>query len=165
MIVAAQGNGAAMGRRALIGGVLEHVARAVHAWPLAVPQAEHAIVFWVGQHAHLLATPDGGRGKVLVDAWLEMDVVFVQMLAGTPQRQVVAAQRRAAIAGDEGGGLQPRRTVPARLQDGQTHQRLDARQIHTPIEAGVFVVQRHRGAGGGLAARGLIEGGFLAGNR
>jgi hypothetical protein len=165
VVVAAQRDGAAVFGGALVGGVLQHVARAVHAWALAVPEAKHAIEFRLRQHADLLAAPYGGGGQVLVDARLEVDGIFVEVLLGAPKRQVVAAERRAAIAGDESGSVQPGGAVPADLQDGQAHQGLNAGEIHPAIEAGVFVVQRDGGRARGGAGNRLIQRRFLARDR
>ena len=72
-----------------------------------------------GEQVDLLRAPDRGRGQVLVDAGLEHDVVLLEELLGAPQRLVEPAQRRAAVAGDEAGGVQPRREVALALHHRQ----------------------------------------------
>jgi hypothetical protein len=59
-------------------GVAEHVAAAVHARPLAVPHAEHALHPRLGRQGDLLAAPHGGGRHVFVDARLEDDVVLAR---------------------------------------------------------------------------------------
>ena len=94
MIVARHHQHAAMRRGASGVGVLEHVATAVHARPLAIPHAEHAVVTRAGKQVDLLRAPDRGGGQVLVDAGLELDMVRLQVLGGLPHVLVHAAQRR-----------------------------------------------------------------------
>ena len=77
----------------------------------------------------LLGAPQGGGGEVLVDARLEVDVVLLDEALGLPQRLVEAAQRRAAIAGDEAGGVEAGGEVALALHHRQAHQRLRAGQV------------------------------------
>src|SRR6185437_15310032 len=100
-------------------GVLERIDRAVDARPLAVPDAEHAIDLGAGKQPDLLATPDRGRGKVLVQAGNESDVLGLQERLRAPQRVVVHAKWRAAVAGDETGGVEAGGAVAFALQHGQ----------------------------------------------
>ncbi|MNZ93361.1 hypothetical protein D3C78_1124230 [compost metagenome] len=85
VVVAGDGQHAAMLGCAGHVGVLEHVGAAVHARALAVPDAEHAVeLLGVGIDVELLRAPDGGGGEFFVDAGLEHDVVLGQMLLGGP---------------------------------------------------------------------------------
>ncbi|MCY1357965.1 hypothetical protein D3C81_1247140 [compost metagenome] len=84
VVVAGQHQHAAVLRRPRRVGVLEHVTGAVHARPLAVPHAEHAIEFGIRVHVDLLRAPYRGRGEILVQPGLEHDVVRGQMLLGLP---------------------------------------------------------------------------------
>ena len=59
-------------------GVAEHVAGAVDARALAVPEAEHAVELALAAQLRLLRAPQRGGGDVLVDAGLELDVVLVE---------------------------------------------------------------------------------------
>ena len=75
-------------------GVLEHVAAAIHARALAVPDAEHAIKL-VGARwgkAELLCTPQGGGRQLFVDAGLKDDVLGLEVFLGLDQRLVISAQ-------------------------------------------------------------------------
>ncbi len=121
--------------------VLEHVAAAIHARPLAVPHRIHAIDGRAGEQVGLLRAPDHGRAQVLVEAGLELHPGRLQVLARAPQLQVEAAQRRAAIAGDEAAGVEPRRLVAQPLHQRQPHQRLHAGQVDAPGLAAVLVIQ------------------------
>ena len=82
MIVAHQGQHAAMFRRAREIDVAEDIAAAVDAWTLAVPEREDAVVFAFAAHLGLLRAPDGGRGEILVEARLKQDVVGVEERLG-----------------------------------------------------------------------------------
>ena len=91
---------AAPGRGAGHVGMLEHVRGAVHARALAVPDAEHAVVL-VGarrRKAQLLRAPHGSGRQLLVHPRLKNDVLRLEVLGRLPQRLVIAAQRRAAVA-------------------------------------------------------------------
>ena len=91
--------------------VAEHVAAAVDAGALAVPDADCAIIFGAGRQIELLRAPDRGGREVLVHAGLELDVVLLEMFSGGKKLLVIAAQRRAAVAGDKACGVQPCGTV------------------------------------------------------
>src|SRR6266851_1749543 len=125
------------------GGIsmLEHVASAVDAGTLAVPQGEDAVILSIGKEVGLLAAPHRGRRQILVDAREEADVVLLEEALGLPEVLVEAAQRRAAIAGDESRGVEPGGGVPLPLHHRQANQRLDAREIDTPLVERVFVVE------------------------
>ena len=84
MVVARESNDAAMRMRAEQVGMLERIAGPVHARPLAVPDAEDAVIFRVAEETGLLRSPDGSRGEVLVDTRLEDDMVVLKMLACRP---------------------------------------------------------------------------------
>ena len=105
-------------------GVVEHVAAAIHARPLAVPHGEHAIVFGTGEQVQLLRAPDGGSCEVFVDPGLKHDVVALQMLFRCPEGLVNAAQRAAAITGNESGGIESGGLIAQSLQHGQAYEGL-----------------------------------------
>ncbi len=161
MVVAGHRDDAAVAGGAGHVGVLEDVAAAVHARPLAVPDAEHAVVLLrVRVEVELLRAPDRGRAELLVDAGLEYDVVLGQVLPGRPQRLVVAAQRAAAVAADEAGGVEPGQQVALALQHRQPHQGLHAAhegaaalQRVLVVEAGALDREAH-----GFGQRGIHAG-------
>jgi hypothetical protein len=111
---------------------------------LAVPHAEHAVVFSTLEQIGLLAAPDSGCRQVLVDTGLEMDVVTIQPGARLPHGLIDAAEGGAAVAGNEARGVQPALAVSLMLQNGKAHQRLDARHISAGLVQGVLVVEAHR---------------------
>ena len=111
MVVAHQGEHAAVLRGAGEIGVAEDVAGAVDARALAVPHAEHAVVLALAAQLGLLRAPDGGRGEVLVQAGLEQDVVLIERGLGAHELLVEPAERRAAIARDVAGGVEPGEAV------------------------------------------------------
>ena len=129
VVVAGERDRAALGRSAGEIGVAECVARAVDAGTLAVPDAEHAIDGRAGKAGQMLGAPDRGRGEVLVEAGAEDDVVLLERGAGAPQLDVVAAHRRAAIAGNVAAGVEARRRVAQALLDRQANERLHAGHV------------------------------------
>ncbi len=153
VIVAGEHQHATMLRGAREIGMLEHVAAAVHTRPLAVPHREHAVVLGAGVHVDLLAAPDRGRGQVLVQARPELDVRLGEKLFRAPQRKVERAQRRAAIAGYEAGGVQSGQYVALALQHQQAHQRLNAGHIDAAGLELVFVVESDLAQGVRAAGR------------
>ena len=149
MVVAGQQQHAAMLRGAGEISVAEDVAGAVHARPLAVPHGEDAIVLRVAEQLDLLAAPDRGGRQVLVDPRLEHDLVLLEEALRLPHRLVDAAERRAAIAGDEAGGVEAGGLVALALHHRQADERLGPGQEDPTGFQHVFVVQgdgreRHR---------------------
>src|SRR5689334_20929639 len=111
MVVSRQRENAAMAGGTGRVRVLQRIDGAVHARALAVPDAEHAIDLGTRKQPNLLAAPDRGRSKVLVQAREEGDVLGLQEGFRAPQRVVVHAERRTAVTGDETAGVEPRRAV------------------------------------------------------
>ena len=142
MVVAHQGEHAAMLRRAGEIGVAEDVAGAVDARSLAVPERKHAVMLAFAEQFRLLRAPAGGGGEFLVEAGLEDDVRLGKLLLGPPELQVEAAERRAAIAGNEAGRVQPRAPVALALHQKHAHDRLRARQEDALLAQIELVVER-----------------------
>ena len=149
VIVAGEHQHAAVLRRAGVVRVLEDVAAAVDARPLAVPHREHAVVLRARVEVHLLRAPDRGRREVLVQPGLELDVRALEELLRLPQRLVERAERRAAIAGDEARGVEAGERVALALQDQQPDERLRAGQVDAAGLERVLVVERNVAQGGG----------------
>ncbi len=93
VVVAHRHQHAAVARGAGEVGVAEHVARAVHARPLAVPEAEDAVDLLARIGFDLLGAQHGGGGEVLVDGGQELDLVLGDQLRHAGQFLVHAAQR------------------------------------------------------------------------
>ncbi|MET4760410.1 hypothetical protein ABH970_000782 [Bradyrhizobium ottawaense] len=144
MVVAGKAQHAAVLGGACGIAVTEHVAAAIDAGALAVPDADHPVVFRAGREVKLLRAPDGGGRQILVHAGLELDVVLFEMLAGGKQLLVVAAERRAAITGDEARGVEAAGAVAPDLGHGQADQGLDARGEDMPGFLGVFLIETDR---------------------
>src|SRR5947209_4634659 len=119
----------------------EHVAGAVDARPLAVPHAEHAVVFAFAAQLGLLRTPNRGRREVLVQAGLEENVVLIQRRLGAHELLVKAAERRAAITRDVASRVQPGEPVALLLHEASANQRLIAGDKHAALGKIVFVVE------------------------
>src|SRR6185436_12733031 len=121
--------------------MLEHVAAAIHAGALAVPHREHAVVLGAREEIHLLRAPDRGRGEVLVYPGLELDVMALEVLLRSPEGLVEPAERRAAVAGDEAGRVEPGALVAQALQHHEADQRLGAGQKDPAAVEGVLVLE------------------------
>src|SRR5690606_32072482 len=103
----------------------------------------HAVVLRGAVESDGLGAPDRGRREILVDPAAEHDVVALQELLRRPELLVDAAQRRAAVAGDEAGGVEAGGLVAPALHHRQPRQRLGAGQIDAAFLALVPVVQRY----------------------
>ena len=145
MVVAGQHQHAAVLGGTGVIGVLEDVAAAVDAGALAVPHAEHAVVFRVFEQIRLLRAPDGRGGQVFVQARMEFDVVFIEVFLGLDRRHVDGRHRRTAVTGDVAGRIQASLQIALALQHGQADQRLRARHEGAATLQGVFVVQGNFG--------------------
>ena len=141
VIVATQHQHAAVARAAGVIAVLQRIAGAIDTRALAIPQREHAVIRRFAEFPDLLRAPHRGCGQVLVDARHEADLVLVEEFLRLPQREIVDAERRAAITRDESRGVQPRRTIAPVLHQRQAHQRLRATQVDAPAGGGVLVIQ------------------------
>ena len=154
VVVAGQHEHAAVLRRAGEVGVLEHVAAAVHARTFAVPHREYAIDFGARVQVHLLRAPDRRRGKILVQARLELDVGAVQELLRLPQRLVERAERRTAVTRDEATGVEPGQLVALALQDEKPYECLCAGEVDAAGFELVLVVERDFAQRRGSSCRG-----------
>jgi hypothetical protein len=81
----------------------KHVAGAVDARTLAVPDGEHAVMPALAAELGLLRTPACGRRKFLVEAGLEYDICLLQLVFRPPELLVQTTERRPAIARYEAG--------------------------------------------------------------
>ena len=143
MVVSHQGNDAAKRCRSREIGVFEHVARTVDAWPLAVPNAEDAIVFVLAHQMGLLGAPQRGRSEVFVYAGLEHDMVFIKRPPGALKLLVEAADRRSPVARHIACRVVARVSVALPLHHGKAHNRLRARYEDLTRVQIVFVVEAH----------------------
>src|SRR6201994_1297481 len=100
MVVADDAEHAAMFRRAVEIAVLQRVAGAVEAGILGVPDGVDAIELGLAENARLLRAPHRRGPQLLIQAGVEEDVVGLEDLASLDDLGVVAAEGRAAIAGD-----------------------------------------------------------------
>ncbi len=157
-VVAAQRQHAAVLRGARVVAVLERVERAVDAGALAVPDREHAVVVRARLQHRLLRAPDRRRREVFVHARLEEHVVPLEVRARFPEAEVVGAERRAAVAGDEAGGVQACGTVALALEHRQPHERLHAGEEDAPRSARVAVVELVGRVEGGRCGHGCSDG-------
>ncbi len=110
-------------------GVAERVARAVDARPLAVPDAEHAVIGALAEQFGLLGAPQRRRGEVFIDARLEQDVLRLEEFPGALEGMVDPAERRAAIARHISGRVQPAGGIHGALRQRQADDRLGAGDV------------------------------------
>ena len=143
VVVAHQGEDAAISGGAGLVGVAEDIARAVDAGALAVPDAEDAVVLALAAHLGLLRTPEGGRGELLVQPWLEDDMRGVELLLGLVEIEVEPGDRGAAVAGDEARGVEARAAVALALHQEQPDDRLRTREKDPLLREVVLVVERY----------------------
>jgi hypothetical protein len=143
VVVADNGEHAAECGRACGIGMLEHVARAVDARRLAVPDAEQAIIFRAREQAELLAAPDGCGAEVFVQAFPEFDVMRVQPFLRGAQLLVISAKGRPTISGDKSGRVHIIAQIEAFSIKRQADQCLNTGHIRLALDKIVFVVQRN----------------------
>ena len=122
-------------------GVFEDIPRAVDSRTLPVPHPQHAVVFGFRHEVGELAAEDGCGPEVFVDPGHEHNLVAVEQLLVTSQQDVEPSQRRATIAGNEAGRVQPHPPVRPVLVQGNAHQGLQAAQDNAPLFLQELVVQ------------------------
>ncbi len=165
VVVAHERDDAAVRRGAGEIGVAEDVAGAVDARPLAVPHAEDAIELAFAAQFGLLRAPERGGGQFLVDAGLELDVLGGEKAAGPLHLLIEAAERRAAVAGDIAGGVEPGAPVQLLLHQQGADQRLVAGHEDVALGEVVLVVEADGMEGHGALPcafeRKITAGGFV----
>src|SRR5215207_3560511 len=72
------------------------------------------------------------------------DAVRVEQRPHALEGQVVATQRRAGVAADEGPDAQAGAAVAAALVEDEAHERLNASEVDSALVHHVAVVERHR---------------------
>ncbi|MHC2839577.1 hypothetical protein ACVINU_002511 [Bradyrhizobium diazoefficiens] len=87
----------------------------------------------------LLRAEHGGCREVLVHGRKEFDAVPLEALLDAPQLEIDAAERRAAIAGDEAGGVETAHTVALRLVECDADDGLRTREEDAAVLAVVAV--------------------------
>src|SRR5580704_12679225 len=144
VVVAGETKHPAVFRRARGVAVAEHVAAAIDAGALAVPDADDAVMSGALGEIELLRSPDRGGGEVFVHAGLEFDVVLLKVFSGGEQLLIVAAERRAAVAADETGGVEAIGAVAPDLGHRQADQRLNTGQEDMARPLRVFLIETDR---------------------
>ena len=102
----------------------QHIAGTINAWPLAIPNAENTIQTRAWRQMHLLRTPNGGRGQILIQPRLEHHIMRTQPFRLARQFPVKGTKRRSAIAGNEAAGAEALRRIHFLAQHRQAHQRM-----------------------------------------
>ncbi len=142
MVVADDGEYAAMVGGASGVGVFEHIARPVYARGLAVPHAEKAIILRAGEQAELLAAPHSGGTEVFIQTFPEFDVMGIQPFLSGAKLLIVTAQRRSAVSRDEAGCVEAHAQIKAFSIKWQANKRLNPCHEGFSLDKLVFVVQR-----------------------
>ena len=143
MVVSGQGQRAAVLADAREVRVAHRVAATVQSGALAVPNAYRAVESGLRELLEQLAAHDRRESQFLVDAGHEVDPVLVEKVARAGQGDVVPAERRPFVPGNQASGVDARAPVPAHLLDRQAHQGLDAGHIRCAGFQRVLVVQRY----------------------
>ena len=91
-------------------------------------------------HFRLLRAPQRGSGEIFVEAGRQDDVARRQQFLGTHELLINAAERRAAIARDVAGGVEPGAAVAFMLHERRPDQRLGPRHEYAVDAEVVFVV-------------------------
>ena len=141
MIVSAQQQRAAVFVRPLEIRRLDRLAGTLDADALGIPQREHAIDARLAIPAELLRAAQAGRGELLVEAGLEADIMLGEDRFIGPQLRIERGDRRAAIAGDIAGRVQPRCLVPPRLVEQQTDDALQCGEHDAALALRIFVAE------------------------
>jgi len=141
MVVAGNHQNAAMRRGPIGVAVFQRVARSIDAGSLAVPQREHALHPSIRLGLHLLRAQHRGCGEIFVNRRQELDAVCLQPRLDTPKLEINACKRRAAIAGDEAGGVEPRRAIASCLIEQDADDGLRSRQEDAAVFAVVAIGQ------------------------
>ena len=149
VVLAGEHHHRAVAARAGVVAVPNRVAGPVEAGALAVPEPDHAVVARVRVALEHLCAHERGGGHLLVLGRAVHDAPPFVQGPGLGQRQVVAAEGRAGVAGDEGPGPEAGGPVAPGLVEGEAHQGLHAGEEDAARLELVAVVQG-RGARPGV---------------
>src|SRR5690606_9689262 len=104
---------------------------------------EDAVVLALAEEFGLLRAPAGGGGEFFVQARLEDDIGFAELLPGAPELLVEAAERRAAIARYETRGVEAGAAVALALHQEHADDRLCSGQEDALLAEIELVVERY----------------------
>ena len=90
----------------------------------------------------LLRAPAGGGGEFLVDAGLEHDIGLRKLPLRLPELHVEAAERRAAVAGNEASSVEAGAAVALALHQKHAHDGLRPGQENALLAKVELVVER-----------------------
>ena len=110
--------------------------------PLPAKEAVEAIR-GQGNRGGAKGAPTGGGREILVDARLEVDVMFLQQLRRQGQLLVEAAKRAATVAGNVATGVVALGRVAPPLHQRQAYQRLGAGKKNAALVQSVLVRERY----------------------
>ena len=151
MIVARHHQHATPGRGAIGVAMAQRVARAIDAGALAIPHREHALDLGTFLEMGLLGAEHGGGAHVLVDRRHEVDAVLLEQGPGAPHLEIDPAEGRAAIAGNEAGGVPAPGRMAAGLVEHDACEGLGAGEEDAALRAGVTVLEPVTGQGAIMA--------------
>ncbi len=149
-VVAHDRHRTAVGVGARVGGVPERIGGAIDTGPLAVPEADHAVVGGVGPGGRELAAHHRGGRVLLVDRRAQVDREVRGVGRRLAERAVEPTQGGARIARGDGGGPEPVDAVDPELLDREPGQCLEtghehgARVLRVAVGQAVRVRRGHR---------------------
>ena len=123
--------------------VAHRVAATIQPGPLAVPNAYRTVEQRLWKLLEQLTAHNRRESQFLVDAGYEMDPMLFEKVIRPGQSDVVPAQRRPLVSGDQASGLDARAPIPSHLLDRQAHQGLDTRHVCRARFQRVLIVKRH----------------------
>ena len=126
----------------------QHIATAIDSRPFSVPNGKHSVVFTFAAHFRLLRAPNSGRSQILIEARHEENVVLFKQALSTMHLRIDAAERRAAVSGDEAGRIQAHSAIHLLLHKQETHDRLRAGHMNARCAEIEFVGERYFAIGG-----------------
>ena len=121
--------------------MLEHIARAIDARRLAIPDAEHAIELRARKQVRLLRAPHSRRPQILVQPLPELHVMRIHQLGRRADLLVVSPERRTPVARDETRRIKARFPVEPLAVQRQAHKRMYAGHEGPAALEQIFVVE------------------------
>ena len=129
VVVAGHHQNASVPGSSRVVGVLEHIAAAVHARALAVPEPEYAVITAAGKQVDLLRAPDGGGCQVFVESRLEVNGGLFQERFRAPELLIQSGKGRTPVSGNETRCIQTGPGIALALQQQQLDQDLQTGEI------------------------------------
>ena len=92
-VVATDSQHPAISRGTVHIGMFESITRAIKSGSFAVPQAEHAVIFFGAEDIRLLRAPDRSDGQFFIKTRFKMNAVFLEIFLCFPQLEIKTTER------------------------------------------------------------------------